>query len=320
MVARTLPDAADPSFSEACRHTTGGVPFLLGELLREIAVEGIVPRAEQVPRVAGLSPRNVATAIGIRLGRLPPGAGALAQAVAVLGDGAPVPLAAELARLGEDEARTAAQMLVEADVLAPEEPLRFVHPVVRTTIYEGSPAASRPPAHARAAVVLHARGAPDEAVAAQLGLAAPLGEAWVVEVLKRAAERAQALGAPAAAAAHLRRALQEVSEDAEREPLLVDLALAESDAGSVDAERHLVAAMALAGSPRRRAEIAVERARMLRLQGRGVEALAAVDEADAELGGHDPDLSEMLELERLAAATMSTEVLRRLAPAARAAA
>ena len=119
---------------------------------------------------------------------------------------------------------------------------------------------------------------------------------------------------PDVAAAHLRRALEEVHDDAEREPLLFDLALAESDAGSTDADHYLIEATALARSPQRRAEIAAERSRLLRFLGRGVEALAVVDEADAELAGRDPELSDRLELERLGAATMSTEVLRRLAP------
>ena len=96
--------------------------------------------------------------------------------------------------------------------------------------------------------------------------------------------------------------------------MLFDLALAESDAGSADAEQHLIEAAALARTPQRRAEIAVERSRLLRFLGHGVEALAVVDAADAELDGRDPELSDRLELERLEAATMSSEVLRRLAP------
>ena len=314
MVARALPGAADDAFSEACRNATGGVPFLIGELLREIAVEGIAPRAEQAARVAALSPRNIATAVALRLARLPESATALAQATAVLGDGAPLAVAGQLANITDEDARAAAQMLVEADVLAAEEPLRFVHPIVRTAIYDGTAAAERPPAHARAAVALRASGAAEEAISAQLQLAAPVGESWAVEVLRRAAERAQSLGAPDVAAANLRRALDEVHDDAEREQLLFDLALAESDAGSTDADRYLVEATALARSARRRAEIAVERSRLLRLQGRGVEALAVVDQADAALAGGDPELSELLEIERLASATMSTEVLRELVP------
>lgn len=314
IVARTLPGTADAAFSEACRHATGGVPFLVGELLREVAVEGIAPRAEQAARVAALSPRNVATAVALRLARLPETASGLAQATAVLGDGAPVSVAGQLARITDVQARASAQMLVEADVLAAEEPLRFVHPIVRTAIYDGTAAAERPRAHARAAVALRAGGAADEAIAAQLRLAAPVGEPWAVEVLRRAAERAQSLGAPDVAAAYLRRALDEVQEDTERELLLFDLALAESDAGSADADQYLVEATSLTGSVQRRAEIAVERSRLLRLQGRGVEALAVVDRADTELAGSDAELGELLEIERLAAATMSTEVLRRLRP------
>ncbi len=314
LVASVLPGNPDRSFCEACRSATGGVPFLLRELLRDVAIERIAPLAEHARRVAVLSPRNVTTAVALRLARMPTAASSLAQAVAVLGDGVAVGVAAELAGIDDDEVRPAAQLLVEADVLAAEEQLRFVHPIVRAAIYDGMPAPERPRAHARAAVLLQARGASDEAIAVQLRLAAPTGQPWASAVLRAAAQRAQSLGAPAVAAGHLRAALAEVGVGPDRIVVLLELAQAQWDAGDMDAVDHLVEAAGLAQSPAQRAQIAVERARMLRFLGRGLEALEVVEAAEAELGARDPELSERLELERLGAATMSTSVLRQLTP------
>lgn len=314
LVGSVLPETPDQSFCEACRTATGGVPFLLRELLREIAAERIAPVAAHAERVAALSPRNVTSAVALRLARKPQSALALAQASAVLGDGAPLATAAELAGVSADEAPQSAQLLVEADVLAAEESLRFVHPIVRAAIYEGMPAAERPRAHARAASLLHARGAPDEAIAAQLRLAEPTGQPWAAGVLQAAAARAMSFGAPAVAAGHLRAALAEVGESDDRLAVLIELAEAESNAGDERAVERLAQAAALAESPVQRAEIAVERARLLRFLGRGPETLEVIEAAEAELGERDSDLRERLELERLGAATMSTSVLRRLAP------
>src|SRR5437588_5064589 len=46
LVAATLGDTPDARFSDACQHATGGNPFLLRELLRELAAEGVSPSAE----------------------------------------------------------------------------------------------------------------------------------------------------------------------------------------------------------------------------------------------------------------------------------
>ncbi len=71
-----------------------------------------------------------------RLERLGPAATALARALAVFGDDVDVPLAAQAAGLELDAARDAADLMVRADVLAPDQLLRFVHPVVQTAVYE----------------------------------------------------------------------------------------------------------------------------------------------------------------------------------------
>ncbi len=178
LVASVLPGNPDRSFCEACRSATGGVPFLLRELLRDIAIERIAPLADHARRVAALSPRNVTTAVALRLARMPTAASSLAQAVAVLGDGVAVGVAAELAGIDDDEVRPAAQLLVEADVLAAEEQLRFVHPIVRDGDLRRDACAGASSGTCPCRGPLQARGASDEAIAVQLRLAAPTGQPW----------------------------------------------------------------------------------------------------------------------------------------------
>jgi AAA ATPase domain len=76
----------DPAFAGACHASTGGNPFYLGELARELPA----------PNVTALGPRTIAAAIKRRIA---PDALALARAVAVLGDGADITAAAQLAAI-----------------------------------------------------------------------------------------------------------------------------------------------------------------------------------------------------------------------------
>ena len=82
----------------------------------------------------------------------PGDATAVARAVAVLGESATLPAVAALA--GLDEAarrRDATGALARAEILRPEPPLGFVHPLVRDAVYRELPPASASSQHARAA-------------------------------------------------------------------------------------------------------------------------------------------------------------------------
>src|SRR5206468_8483765 len=125
----------DRSFSGACRVATGGNPFLLRELLRELAAEGIAPTAGRVPLVRQLAPPTVARAVLLRLARLGDEASALARAVAVLGDVVPLHRAAALAELPEEGADALAGALAQADILTAARPLAFAHPILRAAVY-----------------------------------------------------------------------------------------------------------------------------------------------------------------------------------------
>jgi len=144
VVARLLPGDGEPDaeFCRACREVTGGNPFLLESLLSELAAEGVGPAAGEAGRLRAIGPPAVARSVLVRIARLPASAGALARAVAVLGAGADLPVAAALARLDGDRAGDAADALGAADILLARRPLEFLHPILRTAVYEDSRSAS----------------------------------------------------------------------------------------------------------------------------------------------------------------------------------
>jgi hypothetical protein len=59
LVRRGLGTDVEPAFAATCHQLTGGVPFLVEELVRAIAERGIEPTAAASTRVAALAPRAV---------------------------------------------------------------------------------------------------------------------------------------------------------------------------------------------------------------------------------------------------------------------
>jgi len=94
-------------------------------------------------------------------------------------------------------------------VLAPERPLRFIHPIVRNAILSELGIGQASLLQRRSGQLLLESDAAPESVAAHLQQTEPIGEAWVVSALRDGARAALAGGAPAAAAGYLERALAE---------------------------------------------------------------------------------------------------------------
>ena len=164
---------------------TGGNPFLLSELLGEFRREGR-PANEIDPKAVGhFGPERIAAAVLLRVSRLDQEAPALARSVAVLGEQARLCLCAQLAGVDPRKARTLAAGLVDLAVLVPGEPLRFVHPVVRTAIYEDLSAAEQADMHARAARLLADQRADPGAIAVHLLATGPSGDRDVVDHVAR---------------------------------------------------------------------------------------------------------------------------------------
>ena len=286
-----------PEFLEAVNTACGGNPLLLRELGRAIALEGIEPDAMGAQRVRELGPDSLARFVLRRLHGLGEAAEALARAVAVLGDGADLTVAAALAELDADAAAGAATALGRAEILRAREPLGFVHPVLRSAVYAALGDPERRRAHDRAAEVLHGRGAPAQQVAAHLVHAPPRGRASAVAVLREAARRASAEGAADAAGAFLARALVEPPEAEEEAEVLLDLGIAELRAGLGGATDHLRAAHSrLSGRPRL-AESALSLASALYARGALDEATAVLLRTIERLDPSDADLAQRLDAE-----------------------
>ena len=241
--------ATDPtgSFARACRAATGGNPFLLGHLAAALRDGGVPFTAESTSRVASVTPPEIARDVRRALARLDPDAVALASAVAVLGDDAPLDEAAALAGLEREAASEAADRLAGVRLLDDSRPLRFAHPLLREAARATLSAAEREREHRRAAALLAARGAPRERQALHLLAVEPIGSEAVVATLRAAARVSSDRGALEPAVTMLRRALAEPPHEADRFDVLMELADAEfGTARDAAAAEHCDQAWALA--------------------------------------------------------------------------
>jgi tetratricopeptide (TPR) repeat protein len=289
MVSAVL-GATDHAFSAACQEVTAGNPLLLRQLLTALAAEQVTPDAAHAASVRAIGPRAVSRTVLLRLARLPAPAAAVARAVAVLGEQPGLRAIAALAEVDEATAAATLDALVRAEILRAEEPLGFVHPLVRDAIYGELPTARRGLEHARAARLLADLGAAPERVAAQLMPAPPRGDAWVVERLREAAAIAVERGAPEAALAHLERASAEPPAPELRSALTLELGAAAEFVRGTAAAEALARGHAALTDPVARALTSVMLARTLLFMENPAEAMDVVDAARAELPAEEVDL------------------------------
>ena len=318
LIAGQLGTEVPPAFSNACREVTGGNPFLLTELLREVGSQGLAPTEETARRIGSIAPTGVAAVTTVRLARLPAACRALAEAVAVLGDGAPVAGAAALAGIDQDAVPAAIAELVDAGLLVSDGlEVGFQHGIVRTTVAHGIGAAALGQRHRAAAGLLRRSGASADKVAAHLLAAPPAEDPETVAILRSAAADAEALGAPASAAALLARALAERPADAATDGrVLLDLGRVEARAGLDGAELHLRQAMAAPGADAEvRRSAALELGRVLKFSGQlaaAIDVLATAGGAGGSATG-DHETSRLIDLELLGLAYTSVSARRTLA-------
>jgi DNA-binding CsgD family transcriptional regulator/tetratricopeptide (TPR) repeat protein len=251
-----LGDTAEPTFVAACQEATGGNPLLLRELLGALAAEGVSPTAVDARAVTRMDPSMVSRSVLLRLSRLPAEAVAVAQATSVLAEGPSIADIAALAGLEQDDVARATGLLVQAEILRPDNPIGFAHPLVRDAVYREQPPGERELAHARAAQLLRARGASAEAIATHLLMTPSRGDEEVVELLLEAGRSAARRGAVDSAVSYLRRALDEAPTGAGRAEILRELGLAESLVNGRAAAEHLRAAYAATEDPASRALVA----------------------------------------------------------------
>lgn len=293
--------SAPPSeaFAAAFNTTTGGNPFAARSLLVDLAADDVSPDDVAATALPDRLPADLERAIGLRLEGLPEAATRLARAVAVLGDGCALWMAAELVGLDTQDAFEAAETLARVDIFASGPAVGFTHPLARTVVYRGMPRAERSLLHSRAAGTLAGTASP-ERLAIHLLEVEPAGDPVVVDALRAAARGARSVGGRGAAIAFLRRALAEPPAPEQRFGTLTALGMAEVHAWNMAAGTgHLREALVLAPDPVRRAEIAMT----LAGAHRGMSDFAgAVDVIEAEIGvldRADADMARILESELL---------------------
>ncbi|MGH3847257.1 MAG: ATP-binding protein, partial [Pseudonocardiaceae bacterium] len=294
LICKGLGAQPDPVFASTCARVSGGNPFVLRELIFDLAADGVAPVAAQAAGVVERIPAQVERAVSARLGRLDQTAARLTQAVAVLGEGSELRLAAAMAELTIDTAVAAADALVTAELLAAGRPLRFVHPLVRSAVYEQLPSGVRAQAHARAARLLASEGAEPEQVAVQLLACEPAGDADAVQALRAAAAAALARGAPETAVTNLRRALAEPPTDSVRAAVSGELGGAERIARDPAAVVHLEQAWQATSDPIARARLASQLANVLIFAADVARSYAVLQAGLDDLGDRDPDLAALL--------------------------
>ncbi len=303
LVRDQLTDAVNDDVCAACFELTGGNPFLLRTLVTELDDEDRRAAGITAERVRRMTPAGVSASVLPRLAMLPDGAVPLARAVAILGADAPFDAARRLAGLELDEAATCAAALIRSGVLAGDDPLRFVHPLVRSSVYGdlAKPESSR--WHHRAALLLAGDGAAPDRIASHLAQSIPAGDPWTVDQLRRGAADAMARGAPDVAADYLRRALAEPAEGETHGHVLFELGHIEIVHDPALAAPDLRAALELVREPERRATVALALGEAMTHLGRLADAISVLNEGLAELDPDGPlELRSSLEAARLGAA------------------
>ena len=305
LIKESLQAEPAPAFVAACMSATSGNPFLLVELLAELSERGVTPTAGAAAAVHGARPQAIVGSVVQRLARLTGDSRGLAHAIAILGDGASLRHASELAEIESRAAAGAAVSLAAAGLIADGLPLQFVHPLVRSAVYEAIPAATRALDHARAAHLLGRDRAGAGQIAAQLMLSEPRCDSGAVRILREAARGAIARGAPAAAVAYLRRARSEPpGDEAELAELLAELGRAETLAYDPAGVETLRAARDAVTDPHRRGELAIELGRALMMSGRLGDGADMFEAAIAELDDDADELSLRLEADLINAARL----------------
>lgn len=284
---------AETGFVAACGRATGGNPYFLRELLRALRADAVRPIDAEIQRVLRSGPTEVARSILVRLARHGDAARRLAVAVAVLGGEAELRLVAELSGLSIDDALPLWDVLVRSEVLAPGQPLDFIHPIARTAVYGDLGAGALSREHRHAAEILDRDGAEPQTIGMHAAECEPAGDSVVLSWLRAAAAAADRAGAPEAAARSLHRALAEPPPSELRTRVQFELGMTLVGIDSIAAAAAFAAA-ATAEAP------AADRLLALRWRGRALAyagRMATADGSFAEAVALAGDSEERLLLE-----------------------
>ena len=280
---------------------TRGNPLALLELLR-----GVTPAELAggfgLPGGAPLS-RSIEERFLRRLDALPPETRRLLRLAAADPTGEPALIWRAAERLGiPAQAVTPA---AEAGLLELGARVRFRHPLVRSVAYRSASLQERQDVHRALAAVTDSELDPDRR-AWHRAQAAPGLDEDVAKQLERSADRAQARGGLAAAAAFLERAAELTPDSARRAQRLLAAAKAKRDAGALDAALGLLDTVEAGPLDElQRAHADLLRGQIALEQRRGDDAGRLLVRAARRFEPLDVDLARETHLEALGAAMAS---------------
>lgn len=252
-------EAPSAEFVDACDGASGGVPFLLLALFREVEAAGVGAKDAETVRTA-TSPL-VARSVLAQLLPLPSDANRVLEVVAAADGPIDLEVAAEACDLDVPAAGRMADALSAVNVLERGRPLRFREEFVRRTMCAQIPPTLLAETHQRIARSLRERGAPSTQVAEHLLRAEPHGEDWVADDLAIAGSLVLGQGDHERAARYLSRALAERPVTLARPAILIDLARAEAPLDSKAALAHLTLALEQGARDKQAVKTAVRIAR-----------------------------------------------------------
>jgi DNA-binding CsgD family transcriptional regulator len=293
-VAKTTLSASAQEAAEAIHRASGGNPFLVDSLARELAEAEEAGADGSALTVRGLASPGIAEWALVRAAELDPGAPALLTAIAVLGPDCELRHACVLANLDPETAGEIVDALTEVEILAPNERLSFAQPAVAVDIERAQTPRERGAANLRAARIRADDGAPAERVADHLLLATRMGSASTVDALSVAAAVALGRAKPHAAVRYLRRALEEPPPKQLRSQVVLELGRAEAMAGEPQAAAHLTDGLAQLGDRHQHPRAALTTARTLFALGRYAEAVPALERGMRAPGDTDAETASRL--------------------------
>ncbi|MET8165990.1 BTAD domain-containing putative transcriptional regulator [Streptomyces sp. NPDC005329] len=242
MVDTVCGESVDAATVTALAERTGGNPFYVRESARLLASEGALVAVSEVPQ-------GVRDVLRRRLALLPAAARSAVQLTAAVGLEADVALLLDAADAAEDEMLEGLDAALAADLLTAPGPgrVRFVHALVRDTVYTDLSGVRRSRLHARIAQVLRRHRPDDFAALAHhfTHAGSPADAPLAVRYALRAAEVAERRYAHDIAVGLIQQAIEvqaTVSGGLDAQPdravgLLVRLLGAQVRGGSTDAAR-----------------------------------------------------------------------------------
>lgn len=334
MAAQPL-DAEGLVAARAVWAETEGNPFFVGEVIRHLWESGAVGEKEghwHVLRPVGELgiPEGVREVVGRRVSRLDETANQLLKAAAVIGREFDVALLAETAEMRAEDVVDALERAEQARLVVARPGgvgrYAFAHALVRSTLYDAIPTASRLRLHRRVGLALEGRASPQlTELARHFVEAAPLGEGErAVAYAREAGDRAQAGLAFEEAASHYERALGVLEVvDGDQRALRCELQIEFGDSLHRAGQRVYRDVLGAAADearklndPRLLARVALARSFLGYVRPIGVvheEVVALIEEALGAIGERDPGLRARLLAVLAAELTWTSDPTRRVA-------